>query len=207
MSDGTLLIQDSRTSKQYTISVTSDTITAVDFQKITSPTGKLALYDPGLQNTIIKKTQITGRYVVGSIACILNNAKCHFPSDPATGITLFRGLSAKEIWNRHADFEDHFHLLVFGKYPSPDESEALRRRLAVQMKIVPETVIKVVQAFPWVLSFLQIFGIKADIPGSKTYIPSPSHDHRRSGRLHIRRSVFSASSLWWQYLSRQSRPL
>ncbi|KAH8804394.1 putative citrate synthase [Xylogone sp. PMI_703] len=129
MSDGTLLVQDSRTSKQYTIPITADTVSATDFQKITSPTGKLALYDPGLQNTIIKKTQVTGR-------------------DPVSGITLFRGFLANQIWGRDADFEDHFHLLVFGKDPFPEEREKLRRRLANAMTNVPETVVKVIQAFP-----------------------------------------------------------
>ena len=69
-SEGSLLVCDSRTSCQYEIPITNNTVNASDFQNIKLPSkgrsltkaSGLRLYDPGMQNTAIKKTQITGRY-------------------------------------------------------------------------------------------------------------------------------------------------
>ena len=68
--------------------------------------------------------------------------------DGETGQLLFRGHSIEDLWD--CDFEDIVHLMVWEKLPSPLEKESLRSALAMAMMDVPEDVVRVIQAFPYV---------------------------------------------------------
>lgn len=69
MSDGTLFIKDSRTSKEYTVPIKRNSVNASDFQKIvgpdtdTDPADKVAkglrLFDPGLHYTATHESKVT----------------------------------------------------------------------------------------------------------------------------------------------------
>jgi citrate synthase len=73
---GKLFVRDSRTSRDYEILISNNTINASDFQKIqlssngrsmTKASGPL-LYDPGMENTAVKKTEIIGRFVLPPVS-------------------------------------------------------------------------------------------------------------------------------------------
>ena len=79
-------------------------------------------------------------------ACII--AADFTQRDGETGQLLFRGHSIEDLWN--CDFEEIVHLMVWEKLPSPLEKESLRSALATAMMDVPEDVVRVIQAFPYV---------------------------------------------------------
>lgn len=73
MSEGTLHVTDSRTSKEYTIPIRHNSIAAADIKKIkgdvtkSNPADKIAnglrVYDPSLGNTAIDHGKMTWMYV------------------------------------------------------------------------------------------------------------------------------------------------
>jgi 2-methylcitrate synthase len=65
--------------------------------------------------------------------------------DPS-GILLYRGYDIHELASR-ASFEDVAHLLIRGAYPTPEESEAMRRELAAEATL-PAEVLDALRLFP-----------------------------------------------------------
>ena len=66
------------------------------------------------------------------------------------GIMQFRGHNIADFW-KTADFEDMTHLLIWGSWPTAAEKEALRKKLIRAALDIPDSVVKVVQAFPCVI--------------------------------------------------------
>ena len=60
------------------------------------------------------------------------------PSDHENSLLLYRGYTLDQLWG--CDFEEMFHLLLWGKYPTASQSEELRQRLAQYMQEVPDIV-------------------------------------------------------------------
>lgn len=54
----------------------------------------------------------------------------------------------EQLWD--SDFEDMFHLLLWGTYPAVHQRKELSRALAVHMQEVPDEVFTVIQALPYV---------------------------------------------------------
>ncbi|KAH9890819.1 hypothetical protein F4778DRAFT_368764 [Xylariomycetidae sp. FL2044] len=54
----------------------------------------------------------------------------------------------KRLYSLNSGFEDVFHLMVFGTYPSAAERETLRHSFAQEMMNVPDTVFNAITAFP-----------------------------------------------------------
>ncbi|MCJ1385545.1 hypothetical protein MMC17_008668 [Xylographa soralifera] len=138
MSEGVLYITDSRTSQRYEIPIHRNTVQASSFQAIKAPeagtnradqvANGLRLYDPGLKNTAISESKLT--FLDGSM-----------------GIIQFRGHNIADFWET-ADFEDTTHLLIWERWPNTAEKEALRKDLIRAAQNVPDSVVRVVQAFP-----------------------------------------------------------
>nr|ASK38711.1 citrate synthase-like protein [Paecilomyces divaricatus] len=137
MSHGALHIRDSRTSREYEIPIRRNTVLATDLKQIkASPVGAdradkvgdgLRVFDPGLKNTCVVETNMTY-------------------TDGHRGLLLFRGYALEQLWQ--AEFEDMLHLLVWGKYPTPSQREALRLTLATLMSTTPKHVAEVIETFP-----------------------------------------------------------
>jgi citrate synthase len=74
MSEGTLFVKDSRTSKEYEIPITRNSVKAADFKQIVGPAEGtnpadhvakgLRLFDPGVQHTATHESKITWVYVL-----------------------------------------------------------------------------------------------------------------------------------------------
>ena len=60
-----------------------------------------------------------------------------------------RGIPVEELF--HNDYEDVFHLIVWGHLPTPEEKERLRSDFIAALQNVPPSVPNVIQAFPYVL--------------------------------------------------------
>ncbi|OKL57051.1 hypothetical protein UA08_07374 [Talaromyces atroroseus] len=137
MSDGSLYIKDSRTSREYEIPIHRNTVLATAFKKIKASLNGankadkvadgLRLYDPGLQNTTVVETGMTY-------------------TDSERGLLLFRGYALEQLWD--AEFEDMLHLMVWGKLPTLSQRESLRKTLATLMANIPEHVVEVITTFP-----------------------------------------------------------
>lgn len=69
-------------------------------------------------------------------------------SDHESGLLLYRGYTLDQLWG--ADFEEMFHLLFWGTYPTAKQSEELRQRLAWYMQEVPDIVRQTVVNLPYV---------------------------------------------------------
>jgi citrate synthase len=59
-------------------------------------------------------------------------------SDHEHGLLLYRGYTLEQLWG--CEFEEMFHLLLWGTYPTASQREELRQRLARYMQEVPDTV-------------------------------------------------------------------
>ena len=68
-------------------------------------------------------------------------------SDGAEGIVQYRGHNLAEFWQT-AQFEDLTYLLIWGRWPSTLEKEALRKELVAAAQEIPDSVSKVIQSFP-----------------------------------------------------------
>nr|ANF07286.1 citrate synthase-like protein [Paecilomyces fulvus] len=163
MSSGTLFVKDSRTSLNYEIPIHRNAIAATAFKKIKAPVsgsdpadkvdGGLRVHDPGLQNTTVVETDISF-------------------SNSDSGLLLFRGYSLDQLWD--SDFEELFHLLVWGKYPTRVQKDDLSNTLANYMKNVPENVVKAIRSFPRSTSPMPmvIAGLAAYIASDPESIPA-----------------------------------
>jgi citrate synthase len=60
---------------------------------------------------------------------------------------IFRGYTLEQLWD--ADFEDMFHLLMWGTYPSEIQRVDLSRKLAQHMKLVPNAVHEAIHLLPY----------------------------------------------------------
>nr|QTE75995.1 ZopR3 [Diffractella curvata]BBU42028.1 putative citrate synthase [Diffractella curvata] len=153
--NGTLFVRDSRTKQEYEIPIVDNAVLAVDFKNIRgysdgSKMRGLLLYDPGLQNTAIKRSQIS--------------------SSDARGLPMIRGYSVEQLYSLQSDFEDLFHLMVLGKYPTPEEKEILRHTFAQEMINVPDTVVAAIKAFP-----PSSTGMSMMLAGLSAYLASYDH--------------------------------
>lgn len=79
-------------------------------------------------------------------------------SDGAQGIVQYRGQNIADFWQT-AEFEDLVHFLVWGRWPSAIEKEALRSELVKAAQDVPESVKTVICGFPYVLFHSYNLGI------------------------------------------------
>ncbi|KAI5244199.1 citrate synthase [Aureobasidium subglaciale] len=137
MSNGTLLVTDSRTNATIEIPITNNAVKATDFKVLKAPkTGAvlpgqagagLRLYDPGLNNTAVVESKI----------CF---------SDGIRGIVQYRGQPIERL--RDCEYEDLIHLFVWGSVPTPDQQATLKRQLNAHMLDIPPEVISVIQSFP-----------------------------------------------------------
>lgn len=153
--DGTLHVRDSRTSREYEIPISQNTINATDIGLITLNSDDksrmkgsgLSVFDPGLEHTVVKKTKIIGRSVpVATLALLLDTEI--FYRDRSTGLPLLRGYSSQELWDNGTSFEELFWLMVYGDYPTLMERDALQYQFAEYMKEVPPVVGDVIRQFP-----------------------------------------------------------
>ncbi|CAI7636614.1 unnamed protein product [Penicillium glandicola] len=129
MSTGTLFIRDSRTNVNYEIPINQNAVRATDLQRIRAPSLNsnradqvahgLRVYDPGLQNTAVIQSAISF-------------------SDHEHGLLLYRGYTLDQLWG--CDFEEMFHLLLWGTYPTASQCDELRQKLAQYMQDVPDIV-------------------------------------------------------------------
>ena len=71
------------------------------------------------------------------------------------GIMQYRGHNIADFWET-ADFEDTTHLLIWERWPTGVEKEALRKDLVRAAQNIPDSVVRVVQAFPYVSYHVQI---------------------------------------------------
>lgn len=60
---------------------------------------------------------------------------------------LYRGYTLEQLWG--SEFEEMLHLLLWGKYPSPIQTEELRQRMAQYMQDVPDIVRRTIFSFPY----------------------------------------------------------
>lgn len=67
-------------------------------------------------------------------------------SDHDRDALIFRGYTLEQLWE--ADFEDMFHLLMWGTYPSATQRSELSRMLARHMLAVPRTVHDAIHVLP-----------------------------------------------------------
>ncbi|OKL55969.1 hypothetical protein UA08_08749 [Talaromyces atroroseus] len=137
MSEGTLFVKDSRTSKEYEIPITRNSVKAADFKKIVGPAEGtnpadhvakgLRLFDPGVQHTATHESKIT--WVDGN-----------------KGVLLFRGHNFQQLWDN--DFEDMLHLMVWETLPTPEQKESLRKEIAEVSYNVADSVAQTIRSFP-----------------------------------------------------------
>lgn len=83
------------------------------------------------------------------IKCLICYDLTYDDSDGAQGIVQYRGQNIADFWQT-AEFEDLLHLLVWGRWPSAAEKEALRNELIEAAKEVPGSVQTVICGFPYV---------------------------------------------------------
>ncbi|KAJ5125050.1 uncharacterized protein N7515_008875 [Penicillium bovifimosum] len=166
MSTGTLFIRDSRTNLNYEIPLYRNAVRATDLQRIRAPSLNsdradqvahgLRVHDPGLQNTAVTQSAISF-------------------SDHEHGLLLYRGYTLDQLWG--SEFEEMFYLLLWGKYPSKDESEELRQRLARYMQDVPDIVRQTICNLPKSTSPLPLItaGLSAYLACIPDAIPATSN--------------------------------
>lgn len=68
-------------------------------------------------------------------------------SDHEHGLLLYRGHTLEQLWG--SDFEEMFHLLLWGAYPTASQREELRQRLAQYMQEVPDIVRQTIFNLPY----------------------------------------------------------
>lgn len=68
-------------------------------------------------------------------------------SDHERGLLLYRGYTLDQLWG--CDFEEMFHLLLWGTYPTASQFEELRRQLAQYMQVVPDIVRQTIVNLPY----------------------------------------------------------
>jgi citrate synthase len=66
--------------------------------------------------------------------------------DSDRGLLLLRGYALEQLWQ--SEFEDMLHLMVWKKYPTPSQSEMLRKTLVSLMLEIPHSVFEVIEKFP-----------------------------------------------------------
>ncbi|KAJ5511378.1 Citrate synthase-like core [Penicillium expansum] len=138
MSSGTLFIRDSRTNKNYEIPINRNAVRATDLQGIRAPSLNsnradqvahgLRVYDPGLQNTAVTQSVISF-------------------SDHEHDLLLYRGYTLDQLWG--CEFEEMFHLLLWGTYPTASQCEELRMHLVQYMQEVPDVVRQTIFNLPY----------------------------------------------------------
>ncbi|KAJ5698835.1 hypothetical protein N7462_000840 [Penicillium macrosclerotiorum] len=137
MSAGTLLVQDLRTGIKYDIPIRRNAVHALDLQRIRAPVAGshrgdqlsrgLRVYDPGLQNTAVVESAISF-------------------SDHERSELIFRGYTLEQMWEK--DFEDMFHLLLWGALPTDRQRVELSRTLAQNMQNIPAAVHQAIRNLP-----------------------------------------------------------
>ncbi|KAL8832153.1 MAG: hypothetical protein Q9191_000426 [Dirinaria sp. TL-2023a] len=177
MSEGVLYVTDSRTSLEYQIPIHRNTINAVEFQSIKGPVtdsdladqvgNGLRLFDPGFKNTAVSESRIT--FI-----------------DGAQGIVQYRGQNIADFWQT-AGFEDLVHFLVWDRWPSAVEKEALRSELVKAAQEVPESVKRVIRGFPKTAAPMQmiIAGLAAYLGEDPKSIPAYSGRNLYQGNLSL----------------------
>lgn len=68
-------------------------------------------------------------------------------SDHEHGLLLYRGFTLDQLWG--CDFEEMFHLLLWGRYPTASQCEELRQTLAQYMQEVPDIVRQTIFNLPY----------------------------------------------------------
>ncbi|KAJ5217964.1 uncharacterized protein N7498_000063 [Penicillium cinerascens] len=166
MSTGTLFVQDSRTGEKYEIPIRRNAVRALDLQRIQAPTAGsdradqvslgLRVHDPGLQNTAVVESAISF-------------------SDHERGVLIFRGFTLEQLWD--SDFEDMFHLLLWGTYPAVHQRTELSRALAMHMQEVPDEVFRVIQGLPSTSPPLSLIlaGLAACLASEPDALPASSN--------------------------------
>ncbi|KAI0099725.1 citrate synthase [Nemania sp. FL0031] len=136
-----LEVLDSRTGKSYKLPIDDGFVRAVDIGKISVPergiegntenetktSRGLRILDLGYQNTACVESSIT--FIDGH-----------------RGIIRYRDFNIEQLFHNYV-YEDVMHLLIWGQLPSQAEKDHVRAGLAYAMN-PPETVIKVISAFP-----------------------------------------------------------
>lgn len=79
----------------------------------------------------------------------LNPGPLIAPRDHERNTPIFRGYTLEQLWQ--ADFEDMYHLLVWGIYPSESQRTELSLPLAQYILAIPATVHNVITRLPSVL--------------------------------------------------------
>ncbi|KAJ5193552.1 hypothetical protein N7449_009694 [Penicillium cf. viridicatum] len=166
MSTGTLFIRDSRTNANYEIPINRNAVRATDLKRIRAPWFNsngadqvpygLRVYDPGLQNTAVTASAISF-------------------SDHEHSLLLYRGYTLEQLWG--SDFEEMFHLLLWGEYPTASQREELRQRLAQYMQEVPDIVRQTIFNLPKATNPLPLIiaGLSAYMACTPDVIPATTN--------------------------------
>ncbi len=139
MSSEKLQILDCRTGKSYEIPIEHNAVEASDFSKIRVEDAAekplpdqlsdgLRIVDEGFHNTAVSKSRITFL-------------------DATKGRLYYRGYDVSNLAGKN-DFEDIFHLLVWGNFPSPSRKEEFRGQLALAATRPPQHVFDAINAYP-----------------------------------------------------------
>ncbi|EUC40740.1 hypothetical protein COCMIDRAFT_107988 [Bipolaris oryzae ATCC 44560] len=174
MSNGFLLVRDSRTTLEYRVPIQRNSILATAFKDIKAPSSSasradkvgsgLRVHDPGLLNTTVVETGVSF-------------------ADGERDLLLFRGYSLEQLWQ--SDYEDMLHLMVWDKYPTPVQKESLRRALITAMLEVPKTVFEIVSTFPSASPPMPmvVAGLAAYLGGNPDMIPASSGGNIYQGNI------------------------
>ena len=104
--EGTLAITDSRTGETYELPVVEGSVRAMDLRQIKVDEGDLGLvvYDPGLENTAVARSEVTS-------------------IDGREGRLTYRGYAIEELCER-STFLEVAYLLIYGELPSRAQLES-----------------------------------------------------------------------------------
>lgn len=129
MAKDTLTVIDNRTSRQYEIPISHDTIRTRDLRniKVSEEDFGLMGYDPGYMNTASCKSRIT--YLDGE-----------------KGILRYRGYPIEQLAGKKS-FPDVTYLLCFGELPGEKESREWDRLIRSCYR-VPEEIGRLISVFP-----------------------------------------------------------
>ncbi len=157
-------VLDSRTGKSYKIPIDDGYIRATDIGKISVlECGRMAdvenesqivqglrILDTGYQNTACVESSITFMQV--KFKLLIKHLKLTglCDSDGHRGIIRYRDLNIEQLFRDYV-YEDVMHLLVWGHLPSQAEKDHIRAGMSHAMN-PPESVVKVISAFPYAIN-------------------------------------------------------
>ncbi|KAJ6080570.1 citrate synthase [Penicillium canescens] len=165
-----------RTGNYYPIPIVHNAISASAFKQVKAPENPehpedqvdqgIRVFDPGFSNTAVGESQIT--FI-----------------DGLKGTIQYRGYPIADIVG-HKKFIDTAHLLIWGNWPSPDESQNLQKKLN-NVPLVDESIFNVIRSFPRSSSIIgmMIAGLSAVQSSQMDRIPAHVAKNLYLGNLEL----------------------